>query len=170
VYGLETEIAARIAKDGRLSIALAVLDTKLGHLIAGSNDYSLPTCTVDPSISNCLDVTGHKLPHAPKFSTTVQYQHTFRLANGGSLIPRITARYEDEVRLSVFDLGPEDRQKAYASADVGLRYQQDKWWVDAFVRNVSDKKIKTSAFNGFGPWLAQYKPPRTVGINTGFDF
>ncbi|MDY0975878.1 TonB-dependent receptor [Massilia sp. CFBP9012] len=170
VYGLETEIAARIAKDGRLSIALAVLDTKLGRLIAGSNDYALPPCTVDPRISNCLEVTGHKLPHAPKFSTTVQYQHTFYLANGGTIVPRITARYEDDVRLSVFDLGEEDRQKAYASADLGLRYAKDKWWVDAFVRNVSDKKIKTSAFNGFGPWLAQYKPPRTVGINTGFDF
>lgn len=169
VYGLETEIAARIG-DGRLSVALAVLDTKLGHLIAGSNDYALPPCTVDTRIETCLDVSGHKLPHAPKFSTTVQYQHTFRLADGSTLVPRITARYEDEVRLSVFDLGPEDRQKAYASADLGLRYSKDRWWVDAFVRNVSDKKIKTSAFNGFGPWLAQYKPPRTVGINTGYDF
>ena len=170
VYGLETEIAARVAQDGRLSIALAVLDTKLGRLVAGSNDYALPPCTVDTSISTCLDVTGHKLPHAPKFSTTVQYQHTFRLANGGSLVPRITARYEDDVELSVFNLGEEDRQKAYATADLGLRYQQDKWWVDAFVRNVGDKKVKTSAFNGFGPWLAQYKPPRTIGINSGFDF
>jgi len=170
VYGLETEIAARIATNGRLSISLAVLDTKLGHLIAGSNDYTLPTCTIDTSISTCLDVTGHKLPHAPKFSTTVQYQHTFRLGDGSTLVPRITARYEDDVNLSVFDLGEEDRQKAYASADLGLRYAKDKWWVDAFVRNVGDKKIKTSAFNGFGPWLAQYKPPRTVGVNTGFDF
>jgi iron complex outermembrane receptor protein len=170
VMGLETEIAARIAKDGRLSIALAVLDTKLGHLVAGSNDYALPPCTVDTRIETCLDVSGHKLPHAPKFSTTVQYQHTFRLADGATLVPRITARYEDDVSLSVFDLGPEDRQKAYASADLGLRYAKDKWWVDAFVRNVGDKKIKTSAFNGFGPWLAQYKPPRTVGVNTGFDF
>jgi len=169
VYGLETEIAARIG-DGRLSIALAVLDTKLGRLIAGSNDYALPPCTVDTRIETCLDVTGHKLPHAPKFSTTVQYQHTFRLGDGSTIVPRITARYEDDVNLSVFDLGPEDRQKAYASADIGLRYAKDKWWVDAFVRNVGDKKIKTSAFNGFGPWLAQYKPPRTVGINTGFDF
>jgi len=170
VYGLETEIAARIATNGRLSISLAVLDTKLGHLVAGSNDYTLPTCTIDTSISTCLDVTGHKLPHAPKFSTTVQYQHTFRLGDGSTLVPRITARYEDDVNLSVFDLGEEDRQKAYASADLGLRYAKDKWWVDAFVRNVGDKKIKTSAFNGFGPWLAQYKPPRTVGVNTGFDF
>jgi iron complex outermembrane receptor protein len=98
------------------------------------------------------------------------YQHTFNLANGGTLVPRVTAHYETDAELSVFNFGPEDRQEAWASADLGLRYQNKGCWVDAFVRNVNDKKIKTSAFNGFGPWLAQYKPPRTIGINTGFDF
>jgi len=39
------------------------------------------------------------MPHAPKFSTTVQYQHTFNLANG-TLVPRISAHYESEAELS----------------------------------------------------------------------
>ncbi|QYF92601.1 TonB-dependent receptor [Massilia sp. PAMC28688] len=171
VYGFESEIAARITPDDRLSVTLAVLKAELGALVAGSNDYALPTCVVDPSFATCLDVSGNKMPHAPTFSTTVQYQHTFHMADGATLIPRITARYESEVELSVFNLGPEDQQKAHASADLGLRYQSSRgWWVDAFVRNVSDEKIKTSAFNGMGPWLSQYKSPRTIGINTGFDF
>ncbi len=170
VYGLESEIAARITPQDRLSVTFALLRSKLGRLIAGSNDYALPPCTVDPRIATCVDVTGNTMPHAPSFSTTVQYQHTFNLASGATLVPRITAHYETDTELSVFNLGPEDRQEAYASADIGLRYQNKGWWVDAFVRNVSDEKIKTSAFNGFGPWLAQYKPPRTIGINTGVDF
>ncbi|MBQ5948675.1 TonB-dependent receptor [Massilia sp. ST3] len=170
VYGLESEIAARLSPDDRLSVSFALLKSKLGRLIAGSNDYALPPCTVDTRIATCLDVTGHTMPHSPRFSTTVQYQHTFRFDNGSTLVPRITARYETDAELSVFNLGAEDRQESYATADLGLRYQKDKWWVDGFVRNVNDKKIKTSAFNGFGPWLAQYKPPRTIGINTGFDF
>lgn len=172
VYGLESEIAARLSAKDRLSVSFALLRAKLGYLIAGSNDYSLPTCTIANSSPSdtCVDVTGHKMPHTPRFSTTVMYQHTFDLANGATLVPRITARYETDAELSVFNLGPEDRQEAYGTADLGLRYQNKGWWVDAFVRNVNDRKIKTSAFNGFGPWLAQYKPPRTVGINTGFDF
>jgi len=171
VYGLETEIAARLTPSDRLSVSFALLKTKLGALVAGSNDYVLPTpCVAKPEFDRCLDVTGNTLPHAPRFSTTIMYQHTFNLANGGTLVPRVTAHYETDAELSVFNLGPEDRQEAYASADLGLRYQNKGWWVDAFVRNVNDKKIKTSAFNGFGPWLAQYKPPRTIGINTGFDF
>ena len=171
VYGFESEIAAKLSPDDRLSVTLAILKAKLGALVAGSNDYALPPCTVDTRIATCLDVGGNKMPHAPKFSTTVQYQHTFHMGDGATLVPRITAHYESEAELSVFNLGPEDRQKAYTSADVGLRFQNTKgWWVDAFVRNVSDEKIKTSAFNGMGPWLSQYKPPRTIGINTGFDF
>jgi iron complex outermembrane receptor protein len=171
VYGFESEISARLTPDDRLSVTLAVLKTKLGALVAGSNDYALPPCTVDTRIATCLDVSGHTMPHAPKFSTTVQYQHTFHMGDGATLVPRITAHYESETELSVFNLGPEDRQKAYTTADLGLRYQASKgWWVDGFVRNAGDAKVKTSAFNGFGPWLSQYKPPRTIGVNTGFDF
>ncbi len=170
VYGFESEIAARLSPADRISVTVALLKTKIGALIAGSNDYDLPPCLVDPRITKCLVVTGNKMPHAPKFSTTVQYQHTFNLADG-TLVPRITAHYETDVELSVFNLGPEDRQKAHSTADLGLRYQSSKgWWVDAFVRNATDEKVKTSAFNGMGPWLSQYKPPRTAGINMGYDF
>ena len=170
VYGLESEISARLSPADRVSVTFAVLKTKLGSLIAGSNDYELPPCLVDPRITKCLVVTGNKMPHAPKFSTTVQYQHTFNLADG-TLVPRITAHYETEAELSVFNLGPEDRQKAYTTADLGLRYQSSKgWWVDAFVRNATDEKVKTSAFNGMINWLSQYKPPRTAGVNMGYDF
>ena len=170
VYGFESEIAARLTPNDRVNVTLAVLKTKLGRLVAGSNDYVLPKCVVDPTIDRCLDVTGHTMPHAPRFSATVQYQHTFHMNNGATLVPRITAHYETKAELSVFNLGKEDQQKSYSTADLGLRYQDKGWWVDAFVRNASDEKVKTSAFNGFGPWLAQYKPPRTIGVNTGFDF
>ncbi len=171
VYGFESEIAARLTPNDRLTVTLALLKAELGTLVAGSNDYALPPCLVDTRIATCLDVSGNKMPHAPKFSTTVQYQHTFNLGDGATLVPRVTAHYETDAELSVFNLGPEDRQEAHASADLGLRYQTTKgWWVDAWARNVTDKKVKTSAFNGFGPWLSQYKPPRTIGLNTGFDF
>ncbi len=170
VYGFESEITARLTPLDRLSVTLALEKAKLGVLLAGSNDYALPPCAANPALNSCLDVSGHTMPHAPKFSTTVQYQHTINMAEG-KLVPRITAHYETATELSVFNLGEPDRQKAYITADLGLRYQSSKgWWADGFVRNVSDAKIKTSAFNGFGPWLAQYKAPRTVGINTGVDF
>lgn len=170
IYGLESEITARFGRDDRLQMALAYTPhAKLGHLIGGSNDYALPKCAV-PGISTCLDVTGNEMPHTPKFSAQVQYQHVFRLADGATLTPRLSTHYETASWLSVFNLGEGDRQKAYTRSDIGLRYAHDKWWVDAFVRNVGDVNVKTSAMNGFGAWVAQYLPPRTIGINAGLEF
>ena len=169
VYGFESEIAARLSPVDKLQVALSWTHTKLGALIAGSNDYSLPFC---PALNNnCLDVTGHIMPHAPTFSTQVQYQHTVRLGDGSTLVPRVSVHYETKSELSVFNLGPNDQQAAYTRADIGLRYQGPKqFWVDAYVRNVGDKRIKTSAMNGSNVWVAQYLPPRTIGINAGIDF
>ena len=105
-----------------------------------------------------------------KFSGTLLYEHTFRLA-GGALAPRISVHYETASYLSVFNLGEGDSQKAYARTDIGARYTAKGWYADAFVRNVSDGKVKTSAGGGNGGiFTAQYKPPRTVGFNVGTDF
>jgi len=51
-----------------------------------------------------------------------------------------------------------------------LRYQGDKFYIDGFVRNVSNGNVKTTSFNGPGAWVAQYLPPRTIGFNAGIDF
>jgi iron complex outermembrane receptor protein len=110
------------------------------------------------------------MPHTPKFSAQVQYQHVFRLGDGETLAPRVSAHFETRSNLSVFDLGTPDEQSGYARADLGLRYTHDKWWVDGFVRNIGDKLVKTSASNAFNVWVAQYLPPRTIGVNAGVDF
>ena len=170
VYGVESELAARLTHDDNLQLALAYTHTSLGHLIAGSNDYSLPVCAV-PGISNCLDVTGHAMPHAPTFAAQIQYDHSFRLSNGGSLAPRVSLHYETSSWLSVFNLGAGDQQAAYTRGDVGLRYAAPKaWYIDGFVQNVGDGKVKTNAQNSFGTWQSQYLPPRTYGFNAGYQF
>lgn len=170
IHGFESELAARLSADDRLQLTFAWTRAKLGQLIGGSNDYALPACAV-PGISTCLDVTGNRMPHAPNVSLQLQYQHVFRLADGASVTPRLSTHYETASWLSVFNLGEGDRQKAYTRSDIGLRYARPHaLWLDAFVRNVGDTKVKTSAMNGFGAWVAQYQPPRTVGINLGYDF
>ncbi|MES2152851.1 MAG: TonB-dependent receptor [Pseudomonadota bacterium] len=170
IYGFESELAAKLTRDDKLQLVLSFSHATLGKLIGGTNDYALPACKV-PGISTCLDVTGHTMPHAPKLSAQLQYQHLFRLDAGATLAPRVSAHYETETWLSVFNLGDGDKQKAYTRADLGLRYSNGKaFWVDAFVRNAGNTNVKTSAGNSGGPWVAQYLPPRTIGINTGVDF
>ncbi len=172
VYGLESELAAKLTRDDKVQLTMAYTHTRLGHLIAGSNDYTLPTCTV-PGISTCLDVTHHALPHAPTFAAQLLYEHSFRFDNGAVLAPRVSTHLETASWLSVFNLGDGDRQKSYTRTDLALRYSvasPKPWWIDLFVQNVEDGKIKTNAQNSFGPWQAQYLPPRTFGVNLGADF
>ena len=147
------------------------IHTELGKLLGGSNDYSFATPCPDPKINNCLDVTGHELPHAPTFAATFMYEHTFPLANGATVAPRISVHYETSSWLSVFNYTSGDQQAAYTRTDLGLRYAARKgWYVDGYVRNASDTKVKTSAQNAFGVWQAQYMPPRTYGFNAGMEF
>jgi iron complex outermembrane receptor protein len=116
-------------------------------------------------------VTGHQLPHAPKVSGQAQYEHTFRFASGSKLQPRVNFHYESGSWLSVFNLGEGDRQKSYTRTDLGLRYSAAKdWYVDLFVQNVEDGRVKTNAQNSFGTWQSQYMPPRTFGVNAGIAF
>lgn len=70
VWGLETEIAAKITADDRIQLTAAYTNATLKHLIGGSNDYALPACPV-AGISTCLDVTGNTMPHSPKFAAQV---------------------------------------------------------------------------------------------------
>lgn len=174
VSGFESELAMKLTPVDRLQATLAFTQTKLGYLIGLSNDYNLPSPCKFVNIGNgCVDVTGNKLAHAPSFSATVQYEHTFNLASGATLTPRISLHYETESWLSIFNYGDLDRQNAYTRTDLGLRYNSGKsWWVDGYVRNLEDANIKTSAAGGptIARAVAQYMPPRTLGVNIGYNF
>ncbi len=172
VYGFESELAAKVTPDDTVSLSASLQHTKLGHLIAGSNDYSLPPCSV-PGIGTCLDVTGNTLPHAPTLALQLIYDHIFHLWNGGTLVPHVSTHFETSSWLSVFNLGSGDRQGSYTRTDLGLQYNAPgatRWSVEVFVQNLEDGRIKTNASNAFGPWQAEYLPPRTFGANLKMDF
>ncbi len=186
VVGLESELAARLTPDDKLQLTASYIPTAtLGSMVAGSNDYSQIMPANPATGVNSESVTGNRMPHAPKFGTTLQYQHSFHFGDG-TLTPRINLHYESASWLSVFNGGvatannvannPNDEQKAYTRTDIGMRYNSSKsWYIDAYVRNVENANIKTAALaqqssNGVVVWQAQYLPPITAGINFGVRY
>ena len=186
VVGFESEVAARLTKDDKLQLTASYIPTAtLGSMVAGSNDYSQIMPANPATGVNSESVTGNRMPHAPKFSSTLQYQHVFKFGDG-TLTPRVNLHYESATWLSVFDGGvatannvannPHDEQKAYTRTDLGLRYNSSKsWYVDAYIRNVENANIKTAALaqqsaNGVVVWQAQYLPPLTAGLNFGVRY
>lgn len=180
VWGYESELSALIGENDRINLTVSgIPEKKLGRLLyAGSNDYQgLPPCPAVSGISNCMNVTGNELPHAPDFALTLMWEHDFLLGNGGRLTPRLSVHYETETWLSVFNLGDEDQQDAYGRGDFSLRYEepQRRWWAGMYVQNISDEKTRTAAgrFNAGGGqflWVSQYLPPLTYGVNFGLQF
>lgn len=181
VAGFESELAYSQAND-RATLVLSIIpEKKLGtERYAASNDYYVPTaCPPESTISNnCADITGNDLPHAPDVSLTAIYEHDFVLGNGGRLTPRISSQYQSAQWLSWFNFGDGDKQKAYVRTDLALRYSEpgDKWYINAYVQNVSDGRVKSSAAgstllaNGTVAFTSQYLPPRTYGVQLGFWF
>ena len=80
-------------------------------------------------------------------SLTAIYEHDFHLPNGGRLTPRLSSQYQSSQWLSTFNLGEGDKQDAYVRSDLSVRYSepQDRWWVTAYVQNVTDGHVRTSA-------------------------
>ena len=180
VWGYESELSALIGDNDRVNLTVSGIPKKeLGRLLyAGSNDYQgLPACPPESGISNCMNVSGNELPHAPDFALTLMWEHEFHLGNGGTLTPRLTAHYETETWLSVFNLGSEDQQEAYGRGDFSLRYEEPerRWWAGLYVQNFTDEKTRTAA-GRFSPgggqylWVSQYLPPLTYGVNFGLHF
>jgi iron complex outermembrane receptor protein len=180
VIGIESELALQLQNDRANLIFSAIPRKRIGTLLyAGSNDYAgFPACppTAPLGVGNCLNVTGNDLPHAPDVSLTAIYEHDFHLGNGARLTPRLSAQYQSMQWLSWFNLGSSDQQKAYVRGDLSLRYTEpgDRWYVNAYVQNVSDGRIRTSAgssmVNGNLVYISQYLPPRTYGVQLGFWF
>jgi iron complex outermembrane receptor protein len=169
-YGVEAELTANLTAVDRLQISATAQDTKLDSLVAadgriGPNDAA-----------HAIQLKGNELPHAPHFSGTVAYEHTFELANG-RVIPRISTHFESKSWLSFFNQGAPDQQGSYTRTDVSLRYEAaDKpWSVEAFVQNLEDKNIKTGAGAAGVPnytpvWTAVYQAPRTWGFRLKTKF
>jgi len=191
-YGLEAELTANITRTDRLNIAATYQHTRFKDLLTVNNGiYN----NVPENIEN---LKGNELPHAPHFSATGTYEHDFELDNGARITPRFTLHYETRSWLSYFNgdqvggYAPEDqagkgllgtdydKQKAFAKIDLGMTYAApgDRYEIEAFSLNVTDKRIRTSAgvsgsigTNGLpSVFLSNYEPPRTWGVRVRAKF
>jgi iron complex outermembrane receptor protein len=175
VTGFESELSIRPTDDDVLQAFVAFLHTKAGSGLLGSNDYgNLPSPCPDARIGACVDVTGHTLPHAPDFATTVAYEHDFHLPNGATLTPRASVHYETSSWLSLLHDGAGDKQGSWHRTDLNLEYRpagDHPWALSAWVQNLEDKKVRTNAgATGDNIYTSQYQPPRTFGVDLKVDF
>jgi iron complex outermembrane receptor protein len=165
-----------------VQLASAIEKTKMQTLsTVDSRLYSLNPAN---PLANVANIAGNELPHAPRFSVTLGYDHAFPLPNGDSLLPHVAFHYETRSWLSYYNetvpvagVAGWDQQNAYTRTDFTLTYrggEEHKYEVQGYVQNIENKDVKTNSdiykVAGVNYPVALYMPPRTFGFKARYRF
>ncbi len=183
--GIELEFDWRPWDGGRINGWVAWLDSEITDYDGATDDWfclerallGLTNCA-EPDPNNLDDngnaqrtasFDGNALPWSPEFSATVSAEHNWYLQEGLRLSPYVSVHWQDDIYFdnSNFDEGAfHSGQEAYASADVAMRLISEKsgWGLEAYVRNVSDERIRTWGDRGPGFLRSSFAKPRHYGI------
>ncbi len=159
IDGGELELVARPVPPLTVHVGIGVLDAKVqdGALAGGT-----------------INVNGHTLPNAPKFSGTVSTD--WNIANWR--LVGLTAHFDgDYASKQYFELVNEDRiaQDGYAILNARLMLHSpigSSWEVGAWIRNMTDRFYLTSAadLQSLGFDYRHRGVPRTFGVDATYRF
>jgi iron complex outermembrane recepter protein len=94
------------------------------------------------------DLSGNKLPNAPKFTATLTADYTLPLTNDWLVTLHSDLYYQAEAWTRVFNDPGYDKLKAYNNVNVAAIFSNEDagWQVMAYVKNLLDKDNITGAF------------------------
>ncbi|MDO6747600.1 TonB-dependent receptor [Gilvimarinus sp. 1_MG-2023] len=165
-YGLEAEINWQ-ANDS------LVLFTSLGLLRSEFDEFaSYAHAKADEDTGTPYDLSGHDLPHAPRYQFTVGGEYFFT--------EQLFARVEVEGKDSFyFSSRHEAQSDAYELVNARLGYTTRRWEVALWGRNLTDEDTLVRGFGSFGndprkayatePYT-QYGEPRVYGVSAKVQF
>ena len=169
-YGLEWENLFKITAADQVDLAATYEHTVF-------NEFTLPGATVtpacpdgfvQPNANDLCVLTGNRLQHAPSFTVSAGYQHTWQLDNGAGL--RAAARTYYSTSYYLFPSNsPLMEQGAYTSTGLTFGYHasKDRFYVELFGRNLEDHNVAIQGSLVNGETFASLAPPRTYGISFG---
>ena len=199
IQGLELESSVSLFDAaGRLDATFAYLDATYDEFLGNESNFGdargriWNDCGlgIEPSgacTGNVFDFAGNSLPYAPEYQLTLSYTHTFTLANGAGIVPRIRASYFDDMflgwenrtdrppgTLSPTDPGEKDFgvQPSYTMVDLSLGYHSanGQWLAELFVNNATDEEVKTEAFYGAPVTSYKWGDPQEYGVRFGYRY
>jgi iron complex outermembrane recepter protein len=153
IDGVELDSAWLATKDDKI-------DGYIGYLNARFTDFAIA------GASGNVQLAGNTPPQAPKVSINLGYQHIFHFTPG-ALTARVQGHYESQSYFTFLNYN-DDRQAGYTRADGFLTWNpaEAKYQLQAYVRNLTDKRILASASEQplFGTYVYQFQDPRTYGL------
>ena len=115
---------------------------------------------------------GFDLPYAPHWTVNAFLQHSFDLGRDAQIRASGNFKYTSS-RWALYNHAPgfDIDENTHTDLNLGYFAADDRWSVQAFVRNVEDSLVKTSCGNAL-PGLSGcfFEPPRTYGATFSFNF
>lgn len=192
IPGLEIEGDWRPWTGGRIGFGFAYINTKVHDFKEFSDEYQCGDVRAELGIEPCpdvyngpdksllgrrlYDIDGHHLPNTPKYQVNLNMSQEFRLDNGYRITPYVKVNWRDK---AYFDLRNSEfahigrYQKAYAMADASVRLDSpnDKWHLEAYVRNLNNTHAKTSGDSVYGGFMqAGFVEPRMYGMRLSVSY
>jgi outer membrane receptor protein involved in Fe transport len=165
--GVEVQTSLRPWKDGTLSVNGSYIDAVLTEdlpVIAGA--------------TGLVGAAGDSLPYTAKFSSTVDFQQNFELSDGldlsvGATYSYLGPRWSEFVNSDPAATGVRMRLPSYSQVDLrtGLALREG-WRLDAFVRNLFDKRGVVIGGDRGGTVVptGSYIRPRSIGFTVSGSF
>ncbi len=174
MFGAEAEFLWMVTKNDKVSMNLAWLDATI-------KDFPMIDAGAGP-VDSREYLTLSDIPGTSPLTGFLRYEHTFHLAGGSTLVPRLTLRYSDgyylnQLTQAMVDMGqlPYNYQDSYTTCDFGITWTSDdgKYSASAWVHNLTDEEYKLSAFisgTGTNTNVAYLGAPRNAGVNFSIRF
>lgn len=179
-YGGELELEGRVTRNFRINLSASYLNaqfTKFCNAYYGAGFPARPgisyaTCPTDPGL---VDLSGKRLPNAPRFTFGGGFNWDIPLGNDSRLAVNGDVKWQSKVYFSEFN-NSDAEQGAYAMANAGLTWHSpnDRYSIGAWVKNLTNKfvisnNIITAATFAYVR-VGSVMPPRTYGVTAAFNF
>jgi iron complex outermembrane receptor protein len=165
VRGLEAEVVTLISDGLEFDLGLAALDAEYEDFLSANPDAP------DPFVDQ--DLSGNTLPRSPKFSISAGLQYAFNVSNAGMLRLRAEAKYQSHIWFDQFNSeNVEEDSYTLLSAFVTFESEDQRWWVQAYGRNLTDELYRQSVIRATSliGTLDFWGQPRTYGVEVGFRY
>jgi iron complex outermembrane recepter protein len=164
-YGAEIESVFNLTDFLRLDVSGTWLDAKYTRF--SSTDQS----NLAAGLQN---LAGNRLDRAPEYSVTVAPQLT--LPVGGdtfdNLVLRADVRFSGDYYFRAFN-EPRDRQAPFQMVNLTAALVSAKGLtLRGYVKNLTDVDVISHKFDSpiLGTYFGNYLPPRTYGVEIGYNF
>jgi len=152
IYGLETDLTAKLTPELDLVLAAALTHSEYDVFLDGGRSYA-----------------GNQLVNAPKFAASAALDFA-RDLGGGTLKAHLDAAYQSDVFYTPAN-SPAFGQRGYTLVNARLGWSwADRWSVALWARNIFDKRYLVDATPGIGADLLHYAEPRTYGVELSYSY